>query len=572
MTRQLHKTCTTLLLFHPAAFNSTTAGGNDLYQFLLDGVQDVRPKVRRGAWTCLGEICRVAYETENHLNVSQEEEDEMGDDEMEKRREMKQRLLSSRRGIASKVYNFVHCILSLTSKSQKKKQKKMIMNAVEKDPSKIIHALRFLENAMEYCGNHEIRIQFGEDCLALLGDNNNAQGVEMVRQVLVTLLSCLDVSGEDGGNAKSGEIMTKFAARALAFLLQHRPSDSTVYVIYARCLMGCIDGMVGDNDNNHNHTTPPSKLLAFKLFPNIIKSMLHLCDSPDNSPESCDAEFNRLLSRMTPVLVSAAYPDEGEKNEQLHRVALETISQCLPVLRQALQIQYRNGWGSILSGGYGTFVTGLAGAFLRGEEEDESGELLQSQIKEMVLALLRLRQDVEKDGTARTAVEYATSTVIRGMGLELFMTLVDFVKEDDDQSNGMISTNNATTTGGGIRDDRAWLLPLMKQSAPIFASETAVDIPMFSESLTTKSHLSFFQGRVLNLARRCDAASADGHRTAAEASIQKARVIELWALFPAFCLYPVDMKENFAALAKTLVKALGDYTRYPKLIVSGHRL
>jgi ribosomal RNA-processing protein 12 len=91
---------------------------------------------------------------------------------------------------------------------------------------------------------------------------------------------------------------------------------------------------------------------------------------------------------------------------------------------------------------------------------------------------------------------------------------------------------------------------------------------VFTESPTTKTRLSFFQGRVLNLARRCDAASADGHRTAAEASIQKARVIEMWALLPAFCLYPVDVRENFPTLAKTLVKALSDYTRYPKLIVS----
>ena len=95
-----------------------------------------------------------------------------------------------------------------------------------------------------------------------------------------------------------------------------------------------------------------------------------------------------------------------------------------------------------------------------------------------------------------------------------------------------------------------------------------MELPVFTESCTTKTHLSFFQGRVLNLARRCDAASADGHRTTAEASIQKLRVVELWALLPAFCLHPMDMKENFAALAKTMMKALGDNSRYPKLIVS----
>ena len=553
LTRQLFKTCTGLLLFHP----TNTKEGNDLLNLILEGLEDIRPKVRKAAWTCLLEICRVAHETGNfelHEEMQQE------DGEMEQKIDMKQRLLSTRRGKASKVFRFIHSILSSTSKKKRK-------NNSEKDHSKITHALRFLESAIEFCPNHEMQFQFGEDCLALLGDNC-VQSVELVRQALVTLLSCLELGECDGMNAENRDVKGKFASRALAFLLQHRPSDSTVFVVYAKCLMGCLECMVMTHEQNASNA-PPSKLLAFKLFPNIVKSVLYLCHYPEESPRSCDAEFNRLLSRMTPILVSGAYPQGGENNEQLHRVALETISQCLPILRQALQIQYRNGWGSILSGGYSTFITGLARAFLKLRGKEESGAL-QSQIKEMVLELLRLRQDVEKDGNARTAVEYATSTIIRGMGLELFMTLVDFLNEEDEQSNGLLSSNNATTTGGGIRDERAWLLPLLKQSAPIFASQTAVDIPMFNESLVTKTHLSFFQGRVLKLARRCDAASADEQRTVAEASIQKARVVELWALFPAFCLYPVDITENFPNLAKTLVKALGDYSRYPKLIVSGH--
>lgn len=153
------------------------------------------------------------------------------------------------------------------------------------------------------------------------------------------------------------------------------------------------------------------------------------------------------------------------------------------------------------------------------------------------------------------------------MGIELFLSLVDFVDEDDLADVKQRKHESlSTTTGGGIRDDRAWLLPLLKQSAPSTSDITSAEI--ITLSATSKSHLSFFQGRVLNLARRCDAASADGHRTAVEASIQKSRVIELWALFPAFCIHPLDMNANLAALAKTVVKALGDHSRYPKLIVS----
>jgi hypothetical protein len=153
------------------------------------------------------------------------------------------------------------------------------------------------------------------------------------------------------------------------------------------------------------------------------------------------------------------------------------------------------------------------------------------------------------------------------MGVELFLSLVDFVDDDDDDDEGKQSKKKSlpTTTGGGIRDDRAWLLPLMKQST---TSSSETSLSSLASSATVKTHLSFFQGRVLNLARRCDAASADGQRTAAEASIQRSRVVELWALFPTFCLHPLDVKENFAALAKTVVKALGDHSRYPKLIVS----
>jgi hypothetical protein len=154
-----------------------------------------------------------------------------------------------------------------------------------------------------------------------------------------------------------------------------------------------------------------------------------------------------------------------------------------------------------------------------------------------------------------------------GMGVESFLGVVDFVDEDGD-GGGVATTkkslsSSSTTTGGGIREDRAWLLPLMKQSAAGTGSKSAA-----ADDITSRTHLSFFQGNVLNLARKCDAASADGHRTAAESSIQKARVVELWSLFPIFCIYPLDVQENFGSVAKTVVKALGDHGRYPKLIVS----
>jgi len=329
-----------------------------------------------------------------------------------------------------------------------------------------------------------------------------------------------------------------------------------------------------------------------KLLPNVLTSMLRLCDAPAGGgsgsgganggatsssadvAEACGTEFNRFVSRVLPVVMShivvdgeSTDDDDGAKN--LQRVVLETIPSCLPVMKQALQIQYRNAWGSILSGGYASFVTNLALKKLEIAESSADGsdsnlsELesnLQSWLTTLVASLLRLHDDVEKDGIARSAVEYATSALIRGMGLELFLSMVNFVDEDGEKQRKKAGLTS-TTTGGGIRDDRAWLLPLLKQSAGTASSTSSGLGSMPATSTMEKTHISFFQGQVLNLARKCDAASADGHRTVAEASIQKSRVVELWSMFPSFCVHPVDMKENFAALAKTLVKALGDYSR-----------
>lgn len=536
LQRRLLNACTTLLLLSPAP--SSGKETNELLNVILGRVEDPRPKVRKAAWGSLVEICMVLSEDNIHETTDEGQATKF-----------RQHLMTQRKGLVNKIWTFCHNVLT------SKKKRKL-------DTMELVHVLTFLENAVPYCES-ETCVKFGEVCLTLLASSDG--NADMVRQSLSTSLSCLEVPQQ----SPEGEVtMAKFASRALAFLLQHRPNADSAVLVYARCLLSCMGHMAGNTHQQEGVVGVESKLLAFKLLPQVMKSMLHLCDtSGEGIAESCGAEFNQLLSRIMTIIVSAAYGKVG--HEQLSRVATETIPQCIPVVQEALHIQYRNGWGSILPGGYATFTISLAVALLEWDSKDKEEEErnLRSHVKSMVLALLRLRQDVEKDGTARNAVEYATSTIVRGMGVELFMALVDFVDEDSDAGQNN-STVLSCTTGGGIRDDRAWLLPLLKQSAPLLASESTMELPVFTESCTTKTHLSFFQGRVLNLARRCDAASADGHRTAAEASIQKSRVVELWALLPAFCLHPMDMKENFAALAKTMMKALGDNSRYPKLIVS----
>lgn len=615
LLRQLLKTSTTLLLLSPSSVSEKELA-KLLHGTIVPMLHDGRPKVRKAGWGCAMEIVMVASSsTGSNSSTGMGEEADTRQNETTTQLQLK--IQQQRKGIADFLWEYCNAITTNYSPGKR----------VDKDTSsKLVHVLRFLAAALPFADDERIRVKFGEGCLVLMSGGGGGSGdgsgskkgkksvvadstggevsMEVVRETLMTLLACLEFTEQEqattivGGTGKKsateeGEL-PKFAARTLAFLLQHRPNSANssyssagdVSVVYGRCLLACMERMMGDGGNNsiNGNDVPASRLLATKLLPNVLTSMMHLCEAPSGSTdggsdnaESCGSEFNQFISRMMPVITSFVTGD----NDKLKRVALEVIPQCIPMVQQALQIQYRNAWGSILPGGYATFTSSLAmvllelnaledggGAAENGDDVSELENNLQSWLKTLVLSLLRLRRDVEKDNTARTAVEYATSTVIRGMGVELFLSLVDFVDDDDDDDDeGKQSKKKSlpTTTGGGIRDDRAWLLPLMKQST---TSSSETSLSSLASSATVKTHLSFFQGRVLNLARRCDAASADGQRTAAEASIQRSRVVELWALFPTFCLHPLDVKENFAALAKTVVKALGDHSRYPKLIVS----
>lgn len=564
LLRQILKTTTMLLLITPSSSSTSTQESEKemaklLHATIIRMFHDIRPKVRKAAFGCAMDVVIVASSSSQ--------------------------LQQQRKVIADFLWEYCHAVITQYKSSGSKKKK----NDSSSSSKNLIHILRLLSTALPYADDIRIRVRFGDDCLALMGgDGGSSKGevsMEVIRETLITLLSCLEKGEEDTLSSMDQEVDTtndtavkeeeeisKFAARALAFLLQHRPnaanssfsSAGDVNVVYGRCLMGCVERMLVRT--NSDDGTLASKLLAMKLLPNVLTSILHLCDEAAegdgagaaNSAEMCGSEFNQFVSRMIPIVTSHF----NDSNANLQRVAVEAISNCIEIIPQALKIQYRNAWGNILPGGYATFTSTLALNLLEmkgaGDGNSELEGKLQTWLKELVVSLLRLRDDVEKDKTARTAVEYATSTVMRGMGLELFLSLVDFTDDHIDIGDKKKKSLN-TESGGGLW----WLLPLMKQSASSDASALAS-----SSSITTKSHLSFFQGRVLNLARRCDAASADSHRTAAEASIQKQRVVEVWSLLYYFCLHPIDMKQNFAAVAKTVVKALGDHSRYPKLVVS----
>jgi hypothetical protein len=637
LLRQILKVSTTLLLVTPPIIlshnrhhsSSSIVSEKELAKLLHTTIvpmcHDVRPKVRKAAWGCGMEIIVVASSASSSTSM---------DDGTEKKDTGR---MMQRKVVADFLWEYCHAVLSNYTPSSSLSSS----SSGSKDTTslKVIHVLRFLSGALSYADDERIRIRFGDCCLTMLASGGGGGGggggrgrvggkdsmagksavvsSEVGKETLATLLSCLEMTeheqelhndDDDGDNKSSqqfvgaastdpNEGMSKFAAKVLTFLLQHRPNDSNssnerqdyMHAMYGRCMLACMERMMSLTTSfdigMESDIVPTPTLLAMKLFPSVLSSMLHLCEGSStvgrstnegemgniHSDTSCGSEFNQLVSRMMPKILSFLGREE-QTNATLHRVSLEILPQCVPVIRQTLQLKYRSAWGSILPGGYSTFTSSVARFLLELRTSSEStggigrkdiAELddeLSSWVQTLVLSLLRLHDDVSNgDGTARTAVEYATTTIIRDIGVELFLSMVDFLNDDD---SGGLHKQTLSSSKSSIRDDRAWLLPLMKQSTDSLRRSTTSD-----DCITRKTHLSFFQGNVLSLARKCDAATADGHRTAAEISIQKSRVLELWSLFPSFCVYPVDMKENFESVAKTVLKAIGDYVRYPALIV-----
>lgn len=602
LLRQILKVSTSLLLVTPPVNhnNSNIVSEKDLAKLLHTTIvpmfHDVRPKVRKAAWGCGMEIIVVASSSSSSSNGSYDDGT------------MQQQQQQQRKVVADFLWEYCHAIIANYAPST------VSLGSSKDKSSKVIHVLRFLTAALPYADDERIRIRFGECSLTMLtGGGDGGVPGEIGKEILVTLLSCLEMTEheqelreddivlgptKEGAMTNLNENMPKFAAKALTFLLQHRPNNSNnssndwqdMSVMYGRCILACMERMMNLTSSNgggeeKDDFVPAPKLLAMKLFPSVLGSMIHLCEGGstgstidgeggnierNNHLDTCGSEFNQLVSRMMPVIIP--YLDAQQTDDTLHRVTLEILPQCVTIIQQALQLKYRSAWGSILSGGYSTFTSTLARKLLEirassssngGNGSKDIAELedkLSSWVQTLVLSLLRLHEDVARgDGTARTAVEYATSTIIREIGVELFLSMVDFL--NDSESGGL--QKKTLSSSSGIRDDRAWLLPLMKQCTDSSRRSTTID-----DCTALKTHLSFFQGCVLNLARKCDAATADGHRTAAEISIQKARVVELWSLFPSFCVYPIDMKENFESASKTVLKAIGDYARYPELIVS----
>lgn len=438
---------------------------------------------------------------------------------------------------------------------------------------KVMHLLSFLERTMSIV-RVDILVQLGEVLVRLIAGVTAAatatssskmgaataesQALSSYSRMVGGALLCL-VSGieRDGDDAEDDNVETNSAAairqlaqRVLASLLQlHLPSlGQECRPAHAQCLVSCCCSLLGSSPENGNGDydgDATSMAIATKLLPLTASTLVELSDGEAGVAETVCAELGRWV-RSCFAIVAAAVPSDA--------AATKSVGDCTEALSKLMHHRFRHNWEvnlPVLAGA----VVAVAERHGREAVQDEDGTTLTIQmVGPTVKGIVRLRSDVN-DGASRHAIENAVSVVIAGIGMEAFLGIVSLEEGDGVCKHaGKKKKQKQPTAVGGIHPDRTWLLPVLKSASA-------------STSAHHRPNLAFFQGTILALARKCDAATAAPSLTAAEADAQKARVLELWSLLPAFCSNPADVEVTFPTLSQTLIKAVAD-KRYPQLVVS----
>jgi len=166
-----------------------------------------------------------------------------------------------------------------------------------------------------------------------------------------------------------------------------------------------------------------------------------------------------------------------------------------------------------------------------------------------------IREDKVERSTAASAelrreIERVLGVAISSMGPAAFLSIVPL---DTPAPGAGAGPGEGEPAASGVHVDKDFLLPLLKTYVRY-----------------CRPRLGFFSNTVLLTARKCLLACATA-RTANDVASAKAherRLLALWALFPSFCVAPVDIATVYnAALGKTLVAALND-ARFHRLKTS----
>lgn len=106
------------------------------------------------------------------------------------------------------------------------------------------------------------------------------------------------------------------------------------------------------------------------------------------------------------------------------------------------------------------------------------------------------------------------------------------------------------SSGESLEITREWLLPTCRDHLKVYDGRR-------------KNHLQTFSSTILNTARWYET-QLSSESSDFQQKQTRTKIIQLWSLFPSFCIQPVDFAPSFPSLAKLLANALAD-ARYPEL-------
>ena len=504
---------------------------------ILQHFDDSRAKVRRQAQACALELLHLSNSLETTGLYS------LIPDHM---CEYSHHILASFMGMGMGVGADGKKIKTRTTETDFEKKDKAV---------RLLHLLSFLDSSL-LVTKAKGRLTIGQDLMKLLEfaigadktDNQNNNAVMVANGALTALLQIFDNSNREVQDAdETSAAEDAFCAQKWAALLQANgkvvactkngnDGGGECRTLYARCIVAITIRLISEDISEA--LKPVMKALVPKLLPLSFTTIINCVGDEDISQEAAQsicAELGRLIR------------SEGLKSLLEEEVKMggegKCMDACVAAMHKILHYRYKTNWDGSLPCLASLVVTIVHGMIPPSGSDEATLAKMQSRVKPLVGGLVQLYADVDDKGS-KQIVEFAIGTIVEGVGAEIFMGLVNLGEGPKDSN----------VAHGAVSNERAWLLNVIKSS-------------LSADSSPYRPRLAFFQSHVLGLARKCDAGSAGDNLTAVEASIQRSRVLDLWCLFPSFCLHPLDIELTFPTLAQTVLRAMGD-KRYPELLVS----
>lgn len=511
------------------------------HETIIEHFEDPRAKVRKQAHSCALDLLKLCFH-QLHTNKDRS----------------KRRVNTLISGHLMKYCN--HVVSPFLGDLEKERKTNNLDSGVENESDKreklvrLLHLLAFVESAITVFPMDD-SLALGQTLISLivlsvkLGCGLDQQNsIMVVNAAMSAVLQVIDSSAREDyamvQNMNNTKEEDEFCAKAWASLLQtnldmiactsnesvaHTQGAGDCRTLYARCIVAIASRLMSGNSalDNIASGNSVSKALVPKLLPLSFTSIINCLGENEImniSAQGVCAELGRLVRSSFKDYLLESGTDQ------------KCITDSVSAMQKLLHYRFRPNWNISLPC-LAAFVVSLMHGLLPPSGTDEGTiTKMKECVKPLVLGLVQVHVDM-KDKESKSAIEQATSIIIDGIGIELFLSIVD-ISSKQGKTKSML--------------EEQWILNVLKESVG-------------SKSCPYRPRLAFFQSYILGLARKCDASSAKANMTAVEVSIERLRVIDFWSLFPSFCKSPTDIEVIFPTLAQTLVRAMSD-ERYPQLV------